>query len=286
MEFLKQIKQFIFTKHFLFNIGFVIIFYLVVVFGSILYLNITTNHGEKISVPNLVGLSHNEAKKKLDELGLKYEILDSIYDPKSPLFKKPAGTVFEQVIEPTSISKVYVKTGRIIGLRLTKKSQLVDMPDLTSKQINFAKSILDSRGLSFNIRYRLTEESNGSVIAQLYREKIISKGTKIPIGSKVTLIVGKIDLGFQIGVPSLVGLYRDAALKILDSLQITSYNVVCADCFTHQDSISALIFYQSPEFIVGNTVFKSTHFTISMSKKPYVKPEIEILPENELLPKK
>lgn len=286
MEFFKQIKQFIFTKHFLKHSGLVIIFYFSVVFVSILYLNITTNHGEKIPVPNLVGLSHIEAKKKLDDLGLKYEILDSVYDPKSPFFKKPAGTVFEQVIEPTSISKVYVKTGRIIGLRLTKKFLLVDMPDLTSKQIDFAKSILDSRGLNFAIRYRLTEESNGSVIEQLYKEKIILKGTKIPVGSKVILIVGKIDIGVPIAIPSLVGLYRDAALKILDSLQITSYNVVCADCFTHQDSISALIFYQSPEFIPGNTVFKSTHFTISMSKSPYVKPEIEILPENELSPKK
>jgi len=278
-EIIKQIKSLIISKHFLKHFGLVILFYLLFVFGSIFYLNFATNHGEKIPVPNLVGLSSDEAKKKLEDLGLQYEILDSVYDPNSPLFKKPEGTVFEQVIEPTSSSNVYVKSGRIIGIRLTKKTQLVEMPNLVFKQIHFAQSILDGRGLRFIIRYRQSEESNGSVIDQLYNGKKITQGTRIPIGSLIILVVGQLDIGIPFQIPNLVGLYRDEALKILDSLKISSYNVVCADCFTHEDSISALIFYQSPEYLEGENVFKSSHFSFSMSVAPYIDPEITEIPQ-------
>ena len=277
-EIIKQIKSLIISKYFLKHFGLVILFYLLFVFGSIFYLNFATNHGEKIPVPNLVGLSSDEAKKIIEDLGLQYEILDSVYDPNSPLFKKPERTVFEQVIEPTSSSNVYVKSGRIIGIRLTKKTQLVEMPNLVFKQIHFAQSILDGRGLRFIIRYRQSEESNGSVIDQLFNGKKITQGTRIPIGSVIILVVGQLDIGIPFQIPNLVGLYRDAALKILDSLKISSYNVVCADCFTHEDSISALIFYQSPEYLEGENVFKSSHFSFSMSVAPYIEPEIPEIP--------
>ena len=56
---------------------------------------------------------------KLEELGLSYEILDSVYDP-----DLPNGIVKQQMIEPTSVSKVKVKENRIIGLRLSKKTDL------------------------------------------------------------------------------------------------------------------------------------------------------------------
>jgi serine/threonine-protein kinase len=81
------------------------------------YLNIFTNHGEQVPVPNLLGLSAVDAKLKLEDLGLSYEILDSIYDP-----NEPNGIVKEQMLRPTSLSKVHVKSNRVIGLRLSKKT--------------------------------------------------------------------------------------------------------------------------------------------------------------------
>ena len=103
---IQKIKGFILSKHFLKHFGMVVLFYLVIVFGTILYLDFSTNHGEKIEVPNLVGLNGEDAKQKIEELGLEYQIVDSIYDPKAP-----EGTVVEQLVEPTSLSKVFVKKG-------------------------------------------------------------------------------------------------------------------------------------------------------------------------------
>lgn len=257
----QKIKNFILTKHFIKHVGLVILFYLVLVFATVLYLDLSTNHGEKIVVPNLVGMNGEEAKKKIEELDMQYQILDSIYNP-----KMPEGTVIEQLVEPTSISMVHVKSGRIIGLRLSKKSQMVEMPSLVHKQLQFAESILEQRGLNFSIQYRATSEANGSVLDQLYRGRRIKEGDRIPIGAVVTLIVGQNDQGEPIALQNFVGLSMADARFIMDTLGVSSYSFVCPDCSTSQDSLAAIIFSQTPEFIEGSTVFKSTQFIFSMKR--------------------
>jgi len=258
---LQKIKNFVLTKHFIKHVGLVILFYLVLVFATVLYLDLATNHGEKIAVPNFVGMNGEEAKKKIEELDLQYQILDSIYNP-----KMPEGTVLEQLVEPTGISKVHVKSGRIIGLRLTKRTQMVEMPSLVHKQLQFAESILEQRGLHFSIQYRATSEANGSVLDQLFRGRRIKEGERIPIGAVVTLIVGQNDQGEPITIPNLVGLTMLDARYIMDTLGVTSFSFVCPDCSSSQDSSAAIIFSQSPEYIEGSTMFKSTQFTLSMKR--------------------
>jgi beta-lactam-binding protein with PASTA domain len=258
---IKKIKDFVLSKHFLKHFGLIVLFYLVAVFITVIYLNLATNHGEKIAVPNFTGMSSDEAKQKIEELGLEFQVLDSIYDP-----KLPEGTVVEQLVDPTALSKVYVKTGRAIGLRLSKKSELVEMPSLVHKQVQFAESILESRSLRFDIRYRSTSEENGSVLEQLYKGRRIQEGEKIPRGAVVILIVGQNDLGEPILTPNLVGLFMDEVKMMLDTTGFTSYNFICSDCFTKEDSVTARVFGQTPEYIEGKTVLKSTHFTINMSK--------------------
>jgi len=56
------------------------------------------------------------------------------------------------------------------------------------------------------------------------------------------------------------------ARYIMDTLGVTSFSFVCPDCSTSQDSLAAIIFSQTPEFIEGSTVFKSTQFTLSMKR--------------------
>jgi len=77
-----QIKAFVFSKYFIKQAGLVVLFYLSVVFVMMVFLRFSTNHGEQIEVPNLVGKNAEEAKIILEDLGLEYQILDSIYDPK------------------------------------------------------------------------------------------------------------------------------------------------------------------------------------------------------------
>ena len=191
----------------------------------------------------------------------------TVFAPTNDGFAKlPEGTVVEQLVEPTSLSQVYVKSGRSIGLRLSKKSQLVEMPSLMHKQVQFAQSILEQRGLRYMIQYKPSAEANGSVLDQRYNGRRIKEGERIPIGAVVILIVGQNDEAEPIALPNLLGLTMSEAKQIFDTLGVGGYTFICPDCLTSQDSAGALIFSQSPEYIEGTTVFKSTQFILSMQK--------------------
>ena len=256
-RFFIVLKQFVWSKFFLLNLGIVILLYFIVVFSTIKYLDVYSNHGEEIEVPNLVGKTSSEAKMKLDELGLSYEILDSLYDP-----NLPDGIVKQQMIEPTSISKVSVKENRLIGLRLSKKSELKEMPDLIWKSVDFAKGKLENRGFKSRIQFKPTKEANGSVLDQKYKGKSIPSGKRIPIGSEITLVVGRNEIGVLIDLPNLVGMNYQDALNLLNSKGLGSTSTICNDCVTLQDSLSAVVFGQSPEFVTDKKVERAQQIVV------------------------
>ena len=96
MDFLRKLKAFVWSKHFLKHTGYIVLAYIIIVGGTILYLDSYTNHGEKIEVPNLVGMKSDKAKVVLEELELQMELLDSVYRP-----DLPSGTVVSQDPLPT-----------------------------------------------------------------------------------------------------------------------------------------------------------------------------------------
>ena len=245
------------VKLILINLGLGILFYFIVIFSTIKYLDVYSNHGEEIAVPNLVGKKSSVAKMQLEEMGLSYEILDSIYDP-----SLPNGIVKQQMIEPTSISKVKVKENRIIGLRLSKKTELTEMPDLVFKHVDFAQGILENRGFSSRIQYKPTKEANGSVLDQKYNGKSITKGTRIPIGSEITLIVGQNEVGVLVELPNVVGMNYYDAISLLGSKGLESLTTVCSNCGSLQDTNLAVVYRQTPEYMPEKTVERSQQITI------------------------
>ncbi len=245
------------VKLILINLGLGVLFYFIVIFSTMKYLDVYSNHGEEIAVPNLVGKKSSVAKMQLEDLGLSYEILDSIYDP-----SLPNGIVKQQMIEPTSISKVKVKENRVIGLRLSKKTELTEMPDLMFKHVDFAQGILENRGFSSRIQYKPTKEANGSVLDQKYNGKSISKGTRIPIGSEITLIVGQNEVGVLVELPNVVGMNYQDAISLLGSKGLQSISTICNDCETLQDTLSAVVFGQSPEYMPEKTVERAQQIVV------------------------
>lgn len=261
MEFLRKLRSFIWSKHFLKHLGLVALVYLVIVSVTVFYLDSYTNHGQRIDVPNLVGKNVNSVKPMLEELGLQYEVLDSIYDP-----SKPQGTILDQDPDATALSLVPVKEGRIIRLRVSKKSRLVEMPSLIDKSQRFAESILENRGLKFRIQYKPTNEANGAVLEQLYKGRSVKEGTRIPIGSTIVLIVGQNDAGEPVEIPNLVGMTIFEAQERLASLGSFGYLPVCAECMTYEDSVAARIESQSPEYIEGILIPSGSTITVYATK--------------------
>jgi beta-lactam-binding protein with PASTA domain len=263
MDLLNKIKAFVWTKVFLKKVGLVVLFYLLVITITVFYLDAYTNHGEMIKVPNLVGKNVGYASTQLEELGLEFEVLDSIYDP-----SKPQGTILDQDPDPTAFSDVHVKDGRIIRLRVSKKTRLIEMPSLVDKSQRFAESILKNLGLKYRLQYKPTNEADGAVLDQLYKGRAIKEGVKIPIGSTVTLIIGRNEQGAPVDIPNLVGLTIFEAKERLQTLGNFGFFPVCPDCLTYEDSVVARVQSQSPEFMEGTQVAGGSTFTVYASKSP------------------
>ena len=235
--------------------------YFVIVSITIFYLDSYTNHGQQIKVPNFVGRNANSMKTEIEELDLQYEILDSIYDP-----SKPQGTILDQDPAPTMFSLVHVKEGRVIRFRVSKKTRSVEMPSLVDKSQRFAESILENRGLKIRIQYRPTNEANGAVLEQLYKGKSIKEGTRVPIGSTITLIIGKNDAGEPVEIPNLYGLTIFEARDRLTQLGSFGFLPVCDACVTYEDSLAARIESQSPEYIEGILIPAGSTITVYATK--------------------
>jgi len=259
-NFLVNIKTLIFSRYFLLQLGLVILFYLVVVFFMMVYLKTSTKHGQKIAVPNLVGISSERGKIILEDLGLGYQIIDSVFDP-----TKPTGTILSQSPGPTASTLVYVKSGRLISLRVSKQSELRELPYLLNRQVRFAERSLKKRGLNVIIRYKPTDEANGSVLDVLFNGKPIKDGVMVPVGSTITLIVGENDQNKPVLLPNLMGLSYSEAKQKLDSLEVP-YSFIYQNCATRQDSLTATVIIQSPEYIFGRIVPKSTPFVLQLGR--------------------
>lgn len=249
MTLLKKIGNFIWSKTFGINLGVLIILYIGIFLVTKSCIKSRTNHGQKIDVPNLIGKNQNNLKNLLGTSGLKVEVLDSIYDP-----TKVEGTILEQDPAATSISNVFVKEGRTIKIRVSKRTQLVEMPSLVNKSQRFAESVLRNRSFKYRLEYKPSSESHGAVMEQLYKGKPIEEGKKIPIGSTIKLIVGRNEQGVPVELPNLAGLTIVEAKERVESMLNMEFILACPSCLTKNDSLVARVQSQSPEWSEGAVV--------------------------------
>lgn len=259
---IQKIKSFVWSKKFLINLVVLGIVYVVIVGGTVWYLDSYTRHGEKVDVPDLIGKNVNNVAGLLNETGLKYEVLDSIYEP-----SKIEGTVLSQDPLSTKATSVAVKSGRTIRLRVSKRSRLVEVPKCVDKSQRFAESLLTNIGFKFKVEYKTTTEADGAVMDQLFQGKTIKEKTKIPIGSTIVLIVGRNLGGEAVELPDLVGLTILEAkdrLAAMNSLQLLP---VCNNCVSSQDSLTAIIESQTPAYTEGAFTASGSTVTVFAKKQ-------------------
>jgi len=261
MEFLSKLRSFIWSKHFLKHTGFIFLTYIAIVGGTVLYLDSYTNHGQRIEVPNLVGKKADQARVLLEEQDLKLELLDSVYKP-----ELAPGTILAQDPAPTAKSDVYVKEGRIIRVQVSKRTRMIEMPSLIDKSQRFAESVLKNRGLKYRIEFKQTNEANGAVLKQLFRGQEIHEGQRIPIGSVITIVVGRNEGGQPVASMNLVGSTISEARGRLSGTSLNLVLIGCDGCMNAQDSTSAIVESQSPEFIEGGMYSSGSTITITARK--------------------
>ncbi|MCH2230886.1 MAG: PASTA domain-containing protein [Crocinitomicaceae bacterium] len=257
MGLLQKIGNFISSRKFLINVILIGIVYVAGYFLLSMYLTQSTNHGQQVEVPNLIGENQNNLENLMALSGLSYQVLDSIYEP-----SKVEGTILEQDPAPSKLSGVYVKDGRTVKVRVSKRTQLVEVPNLVDKSQRFAEGILNNREFRYKLEYKPSKEAHGAVIEQLYKGRSIHEGAKLPIGSKITLIVGRDEAGEAVQIPNLFGLTILEAQERVRGIGAVEFFTVCPTCLTSADSLNARIESQSPEFSEGAMVAAGTTISV------------------------
>lgn len=254
-------RDFMNVKKLILNIFLIGIAWVAIIFGSRAYFKSYTHHGEKVEVPNLLDNNMKDISTLIGDKKLQYEILDSIYNP-----DLVEGTVIYQNPMPTDSTGVMVKEGRIIKVRVSKRSRLVSVPFVVDKSERFAEAVLMSKSLRTKIKYVPRTEAQGAVIEQEFGGKPMTAGQQVPINSVILLTVGRRSGESTVSVPNLIGLTINEAQERFKSNSLRLYSV-CNDCVTASDSLNARVIRQTPVTGDSSRVPEGTTITIFASTK-------------------
>ena len=163
--------------------------------GTLFFLSAYTHHGKSIEVPSLRGKSVDQALQILDEMGLAGEVTDTGY-----VEAYPGNVVLEQSLRAGQ----HVKAGRIVGLTINaSEARAIALPDLAD---NSSRREAEAKLKAQDWVYGLKVDGVS-----------VSSGTRVPVTSAVTLVVGdgRADDALY-GEDSLdYGLYDPSAEEIL-----------------------------------------------------------------------
>ncbi|WP_296638007.1 PASTA domain-containing protein [Polaribacter sp.] len=179
-----QIFQFIKSKLFFKQLVIALVGFIAVFLSLKFWLTTTTNHNQKIQVPNLEKMTIVEAEKKIKEINLDYKVIDSA--SYNPLYPK------KSVIEQTPIGGDFVKENRKIYLTLNpSKYRDISIPDLNGRTKRQAISELRAIGFIVGTSYTYVKDIGKDVVRGLrHNDKIVNPNDKLPKNSIIELVLG------------------------------------------------------------------------------------------------
>ncbi|MEO6314561.1 MAG: PASTA domain-containing protein [Chitinophagaceae bacterium] len=229
--------QFITKKPLWANILFAVVLVTVLLFIFLLSLNWITHHGKILKIPQVTGKSLSAAKQQLEQQGFDIIIQDSVYvDTLAAL----------NVVKQFPDADAEVKINRTVYLTINRAAPpLIQMPQLVGQSFRSAEILLKQTGLKLGDTTFVADFAKNSIKRQSFKGKEISFGTKIPMGSKIDLVISNGISDINISVPDLIGMsYADA--KVLMEGNNLEFGSRAFDREV-KDSASSFIYKQSPE---------------------------------------
>ncbi|MEX0982147.1 MAG: PASTA domain-containing protein [Bacteroidales bacterium] len=233
--------RFLISKTFLRHLLLAAAIALIIILVTLVWLRIYTHHGQTISVPNLTGLTFDEAGDVVSSRKLNIEVLDSIY-----AMDMPRGTVVKQTPPPNS--KVKVRRRVFVTMNAVNPEK-VSMPDLVSLSDRQAILALENAGLELGeISYKPDFAVN-SVLQQKIDGSVIEEGTQIEKGSRIDLVLGMGLSSENTVVPDLQGLDL-AKAKAAISNRFLNFGLATYDqsVKNKEDSLNAWVYRQNPDY--------------------------------------
>jgi len=179
MSFIK----FLFTKAFLKQFTIAVIALVVFIVILLFWLKSTTNHNQKIEVPDLSKMSLEKVEEVLNDLDLRWELIDSTnYNP-----DYPNKSVIEQIPTPGK----FVKENRKIYITLnTSQYRNITIPNVVGRTRRQAEPTLLALGFKIGkITYR-PYIAKDEVLQLRHKGAVLKPGTKLPKTSTIDLVLG------------------------------------------------------------------------------------------------
>jgi beta-lactam-binding protein with PASTA domain len=179
---IKEFFSFKGNRYFWVNIIGMVVAVFLLIFIVIEGLSLYTHHGDVVEVPDVKGLSLDEARLMLKNHGLDGVVVDSSY-----VKTMPAGCVLELL----PAAGQTVKEGRVIYLTVnTGTAPLYVIPDVADNS-----SARQARARMIAAGFKLTEDEHISgerdwVYGVKYNGRELRHGEKVPVGATLTLLVG------------------------------------------------------------------------------------------------
>lgn len=203
----------------------------------LLLLNLLTNHGEYLVVPEVKGRNFDQVTDELENKGFEVVVQDSIYvDSLAP------GTIIKQFPEPEAT----VKVNRVVYLTVNcTVPPTIAMPNLIGMSFRNALLELKSLGLKMGDTTFIPDIAKNAVKDQLQGGVAIKPGTPIRMGTAIDLVIGSGLGGQEVAVPDLFGLTYPEAKLVLEVNGLGQGVVLLDDNLA--DSTLGFVYWQNPQ---------------------------------------
>ena len=189
-----------------------------------------SSSSKTVTVPNIVGMTLDNATKELEKLGLKIKVSETIESDKEE----------NTILEMNPVSNTDAKKGDIIEVKVSGGVSKVKVPDLRDYEINYIEDLLTQKGLEWNITYQYSENIKSGYLISQYPER----DTEVPKGTTIELTISKGPEVKLVSVSNYLGQNVDYVKGELEALGLV---VILQEQVTDRESENGAVLNQSIE---------------------------------------
>lgn len=195
-----------------------VVFLLVLGGGAYAVVNLMGRDTNTAEVPNLVGLTLEQAKAEAAKVGLR--VVQGGASEMSTKYEK------DQIVRQDPEEGAKLENGATIKVWLSAGKKTAPVPNVVGKQQNEAVSTIEQAGFQADVR---PEASTEAPVGQVMRQEPTGDN-EAPVGSKIVIYVSSGPPAGQVEVPDVVGKTEEAAMAELQKAKlITKVQPVVSD---------------------------------------------------------
>ena len=222
--------------------------------GMFTVMFINGNKNQQVKVPNIVGKTIDEARKELEDLGLKIET------ERTETSEKPDG----EILESNPKADAIVDKDTVIKVVISGGVEKFTVPSFSEYEENVIRQYLDSKGLTGEFTYEFNDTvEKGYLISQSPKA-----GTEITKDDIVYITISK---GPEVKLVTVNNYIGEKLAKAKSELEKQNLTVIIEESETNEKDKDGVILTQSPK---NTKVQEWTEITLTVGK--YVEPTTDI----------